>query len=942
MANKPTPADFSPNVPDFPSIGQYQPIYGKFDLTTYIQGASDYEIMSFLVQCYNATLKGYSDVTQLSKDTATAYNQLQTWVNDWFSDLDVSQEINSKIDAMVADGSFGTLLHKTFDSQINTNTTSAVTAWLAANVNPVGSAVTVDKSLSIDGSAADSKQTGISISYANSGCMQGPNNTCAFDTVNHTVTIDQFLAGRAVHDVTTKTLTYDTSKVFAYVILDGNGNTPKIVYESPNSNVNWLFTFITNADFLRTFKGCTLPPNCYSVDGTIMLNNYMFNIAFIEGGKYVNFDTTLKTVFISGFYGNNAVPIPETTLTYDESNVTAYVVIKNNIPSIKYTPPTNGQQYLFHFFTNSNLINNYNSCSLPVTTYKVNGVCYNEKITDVQSGLNNGWLTENNQPVEFDTVNNTVKVIGWRAGRALDEFPPATVSYDTSHVTAYVVRNADKTLSVQYTEPTAKQIWLFTFFTNAAILKGFAGCTLPVNCYTVDGTTYSIDTSMFNNAVLSDPLNGVKFDTTNKTVTISCFFGGRRVTSWNDATLTYDDTKVTAYVVRENNEFKIRYEEPTNGQTWLFTFFTNARLLKGFGACTLPVSVYTVDGVKYSGNQEYILNLAEDIKDRISLSNVKIDINGNYHVLDLGEHFPVTTAGKFTIDYEAEEGGEVYKVFISKEKSLMSDTRIPYPFVTLWAFGGAKPVKLTPYYTTDEVDTNANSFTYVDGYFYINCEDATEIVKNPDGSDKDAITIESCTGNIRNLIVRFASETSLHAYRSNINLNNCIFEYSKAGGGVHYTDTSGTIENCQAYYVTYDGFGFDQISNDTSGGGTTIINCIAAHCGDDAFSHHQNHNSFSFISCEGYDCGKGGISSPTYSCWGNIHNCYLHDNTYGIYADTTDENPKNPNGVNVFNTVISNNKVGIRNAYDMRLYNCKETGNETQREIIKQGTITEL
>ena len=50
MANKPTPADFNPTVPDFPVIGQYYPIYGKFDLTTYIQGASDYEIMAFLVQ----------------------------------------------------------------------------------------------------------------------------------------------------------------------------------------------------------------------------------------------------------------------------------------------------------------------------------------------------------------------------------------------------------------------------------------------------------------------------------------------------------------------------------------------------------------------------------------------------------------------------------------------------------------------------------------------------------------------------------------------------------------------------------------------------------------------------------------------------------------------------------------------------------------------------
>lgn len=198
MANKPTPADFSPTVPDFPVIGQYQPIYGKFDLTTYIQGASDYEIMAFLVQCYNATLKGYSDVTQLSKDTVTAYNQLQTWVNTWFAELDVQQEINNKlqsmyeagtlanaiaqsnaippavaqylnstegtqnlssvtaqkIEAMAKDGSLGTVINNTGTVQ------STTTNWLTQNVTPTGSAVTVDKSLSIQGSAADSKATG--------------------------------------------------------------------------------------------------------------------------------------------------------------------------------------------------------------------------------------------------------------------------------------------------------------------------------------------------------------------------------------------------------------------------------------------------------------------------------------------------------------------------------------------------------------------------------------------------------------------------------------------------------------------------------------------------------------------------------------------------------------------------------------------------------------
>ena len=98
MANY-NPVDYSPEIPEFPTVNPFLPCYGKFDLTTYIQGASDYEIMTNLVQLYNTVAKAINSVEQLSKDTATAYNQLQTFVNEYFANLDVQKEINNKLDA---------------------------------------------------------------------------------------------------------------------------------------------------------------------------------------------------------------------------------------------------------------------------------------------------------------------------------------------------------------------------------------------------------------------------------------------------------------------------------------------------------------------------------------------------------------------------------------------------------------------------------------------------------------------------------------------------------------------------------------------------------------------------------------------------------------------------------------------------------------------------
>ena len=310
MANKPTPADFSPTVPDFPVIGQYQPIYGKFDLTTYIQGASDYEIMSFLVQCYNATLKGYSDVTQLSKDTVTAYNQLQTWVNTWFAELDVQQEINNKlqsmyeagtlataiaqsntippavaqylnsadgtknlsdvtaqkIEAMAASGALGTVINNTGTVQ------STTTNWLQQNVTPVGSAVVVDKTLSIKGAAADSKVCGDNIrnlihDFSSIGVIPYDTNNYSNNLVNDidyengkTIPLSA-LNGLNINNYKEKMISSSVAAI-SDVYKIANGTIIKHSYSSTAINDALVcITFDKNGDCIKSYTGLTFDSN---------------------------------------------------------------------------------------------------------------------------------------------------------------------------------------------------------------------------------------------------------------------------------------------------------------------------------------------------------------------------------------------------------------------------------------------------------------------------------------------------------------------------------------------------------------------------------------------------------------------------------------------------------------------------------------------------------
>lgn len=117
--------NYTPEIPDFPKVNPFFPCYGKFDLTTYIQGASDYEIMANLVQLYNTMATGYKDVQKLSTDTVDAYNQLQNFVNDIFADPDLNKTLQDILSNMFENGTmeqYLTPLLQTVDPEVYTGT----------------------------------------------------------------------------------------------------------------------------------------------------------------------------------------------------------------------------------------------------------------------------------------------------------------------------------------------------------------------------------------------------------------------------------------------------------------------------------------------------------------------------------------------------------------------------------------------------------------------------------------------------------------------------------------------------------------------------------------------------------------------------------------------------------------------------------------------------
>ena len=157
----------------------------------YDDSLSYYELLNKVVLYLNNTIsdvataesniENINDTVEHNMDALlTAYEQLQGYVNDYFDNLDVQEEINNKLDEMATSGALTDLLAPLIPD--------LVTNWLTAHVNPVGSAVVVDNSLTVSGAAADAKTTGNKIAnianklyFASSHMLELYSNAIAVD-----------------------------------------------------------------------------------------------------------------------------------------------------------------------------------------------------------------------------------------------------------------------------------------------------------------------------------------------------------------------------------------------------------------------------------------------------------------------------------------------------------------------------------------------------------------------------------------------------------------------------------------------------------------------------------------------------------------------------------------------------------------------------------------
>ena len=104
------PADFGPTLGNYTELKPFRYWCQKVLPLVYDDSLSYYELLGKVVNYLNVTMQDvetlHGDVTALNE----AYTNLQNYVNNYFSSLDVQQEINNKLDEMASDGSLSALI----------------------------------------------------------------------------------------------------------------------------------------------------------------------------------------------------------------------------------------------------------------------------------------------------------------------------------------------------------------------------------------------------------------------------------------------------------------------------------------------------------------------------------------------------------------------------------------------------------------------------------------------------------------------------------------------------------------------------------------------------------------------------------------------------------------------------------------------------------------
>lgn len=392
----------------------------------YDDSLSYYELLCKVVDYLNKTMENVNSLSENFDELQNAFNTLKNYVNDYFKNLDVQEEINKKLDEMVISGYFDDLMSKYLAKSIPLPID--YTYIKNANVNDI-----IRNHLSFNNNIELTENLNLNELYCRDGIISNfgisvinkTKYTTVVDKKDNTITIadvDEYAVGdkirigddefifATISGINNNILTLDTN-VYIEVGNVVTKLTNNVVLENLTFN-NMSITISNNIAQIKncTFNNCVVKltggifyvENCvfnktntlYYKTGKSLINNNHYNSCYKSIECQLSFENKITNNIINGFSNSNlyAIGIEITnTKDYNHLGMTQNNTISENIVnSCNYGVAGSiiGGIHLNYYACNNIISNNkscYNSCGI----YLENS-CSNNTITSNNCSNNYG------------------------------------------------------------------------------------------------------------------------------------------------------------------------------------------------------------------------------------------------------------------------------------------------------------------------------------------------------------------------------------------------------------------------------------------------------------------------------------------------------------------------------------------------------------------------
>ena len=309
-------ADYTPSMHNYKNMGHFKIWCQKVLPLVYDDSLSYYEVLCKVIQYINDTTDNVDGLYEDMQDLYSAYNLLQTYVNNYFDNLNVQTEINNKLDAMVLDGTMDELLSpivgrqiggvvaEQIDDVVGTQigavvanqlpaevtaqlpdiaaqaASTEVGSWLETHIDP-DTGYVIDDTLTVSDAAADAKTVGDKVTAIKSALSD-------LMTVIENVAFESFTSRQTEQPTTTfngfaSRYSYNGTfkKVIVYGAYSGDSSTSQVtfsIYDDTFTNI--IATKTLTVSHTPQYHGVTV-----EFDSPITMNGN-FYIAVLSDGYF--------------------------------------------------------------------------------------------------------------------------------------------------------------------------------------------------------------------------------------------------------------------------------------------------------------------------------------------------------------------------------------------------------------------------------------------------------------------------------------------------------------------------------------------------------------------------------------------------------------------------------------------------------------------------------